>query len=169
MRSLDQEAPDVVVTSGVARSAWAGEATDRGLLVQGYADRWRSLTDRGVPVVVVGDSPLSPDDLDICAARNPRELGRCTFEAQPAVAGSGLPVQQDAVALVAAGSAPDAQAGPDVALLDLTPWICPGGQCPVVIGHVAVHRAGDHVTATYAETLAPQVAGAVDGPLARSR
>jgi hypothetical protein len=40
------------------------------------------------------------------------------------------------------------------------------GQCPVVIGHVAVHRAGDHVTATYAETLAPQVAGAVDGALA---
>ena len=93
VRSLDQEAPDVVVTSGVARSAWAGEATDRGLLVQGYSDRWRWLTDRGVPVVVVGDSPLSPDDLDICAARNPRELGRCTFEAQPAVAGSGLPVE----------------------------------------------------------------------------
>ena len=136
--------------------------------MQGYADRWRWLTERGVPVVVVGDSPLSPDDLDICAARNPRELGRCTFAAQPAVAGSGLPVQQDAVALVAAGSAPDAQAGPDVELLDLTPWICPGGQCPVVIGHVAVHRAGDHVTATYAKTLAPQVAAAVDQALTRA-
>ena len=168
VRSLDQEVPDVVVTSGVARSAWAGEATDRGLLVQGYADRWRWLTDRGVPVVVVGDSPLSPDDLDICAARNPRELGRCTFAAQPAVAGSGLPVQQDAVALVVADPSPEARAGSAVELLDLTPWICPGGQCPVVIGHVAVHRAGDHVTATYASTLAPQLAAAVDQALTRA-
>ncbi len=45
--------------------------------------------------------------------------------------------------------------------------ICPGEQCPVVIGHVAVHRAGDHVTATYAATLAPQVAAAVEDALRR--
>jgi len=168
-RVLDElraDPPDVVVTSGVARSAWAGESTDRDLLVQGYASRWRSLAEAGVPVVVVGDSPLSPDDLDICAARHPRELGRCTFGAGPAVAGSGLPVQVDAVARVGAtaGSVVVARVG----LLDLTPWICPGGQCPVVIGHVAVHRAGDHVTATYASTLAPQLAAAVDQALTRA-
>jgi hypothetical protein len=32
---------------------------------------------------------------------------------------------------------------------------------------VAVHRAGDHVTATYAATLAPQVADVVEAALAR--
>ncbi|HNV40502.1 MAG TPA: hypothetical protein PKM37_02845, partial [Ornithinibacter sp.] len=87
----------------------------------------------------------------------------------PAVAGSGLPVQQDAVALVVADPSPEARAGSAVELLDLTAWICPGGQCPVVIGHVAVHRAGDHVTATYASTLAPQLTAAVDSALAGSR
>ncbi|HSF97541.1 MAG TPA: acyltransferase family protein [Ornithinibacter sp.] len=158
LHALRADPPDVVLTSGVARSAWAGSATDRGLLVEGYAARWRSLADEGLPVVVVGDSPLSPDDLDICAARHPRELSRCSFEAGPAVAGSGLPVQADAVAVTAAAR---------VGLLDLTPWICPGGRCRVVIGNVAVHRAGDHVTATYAATLAPQVAAAVEQGLRR--
>ena len=57
--------------------------------------------------------------------------------------------------------------GSGVALLDLTAWICPEDRCPLVIGHVAVHRAGDHVTATYAATLAPQLARAVDEALAR--
>ena len=68
-------------------------------------------------------------------------------------------MQRDAVAAASATA-------PDVHLLDLTAPICPGEQCPVVIGHVAVHRAGDHVTATYAATLAPQVAAAVEDALA---
>ena len=157
VRALLGDPPDVVVTSGVATTARTGSGTGRRPLVDGYAARWRSLADRGVPVVVVGDSPVSPDDLDVCAARHPRELSRCAFPAAPATTGSGLPVQRDAA---------DA-AGPGVALLDLTPWICPGSLCPVVVGHVAVHRAGDHITATYAATLAPQVGGAVDDALAR--
>ncbi len=155
--ALRADPPDVVVTSGVATAAWADDRLDRRTLVEGYTSRWRSLADGGVPVVVVGDSPLSPDDLDICAARHPRELSRCAFEGTTAIRGSGLPVQREA----AAG------AGPGVALLDLTAWICPEERCPVVIGHVAVHRAGDHVTATYAASLAPQVGAAVEDALAR--
>ena len=160
MDALRADPPDVVVTSGVSTSAWAGSGTERAPLVAGYADRWRTLADAGVPVVVVGDSPLSPDDLDVCAARHPTELTRCSFDTASAVAGSGLSVQREAVEAASA-------TGEGVRLLDLTPSICPGEQCPVVIGHVAVHRAGDHVTATYAATLAPQVAGAVEDALGR--
>ncbi len=153
--ALAQEPPDVLVTSGVARVAWGGERGSHDLLVEGYAARWRTLAVAGVPVVVVGDSPVSPDDLDVCAARHPRELSLCAFDSDLAVAGSALAVQREAVAA----------AGPGVTLLDLTPWICPGESCPVVIGHVAVHRAGDHVTATYAATLAPRLASAVGAAL----
>jgi hypothetical protein len=151
-RTLAADPPDVLVTSGVASTGWNGEAADAQTLVDGYSALWRSFAEGGVPVVVVGDSPVSPDDLDVCAARHPTELDRCTFPAGPAVAGSGLDAQRAAADL----------AGPGVALLDLTPWICPGGRCPVVVGHVAVHRPGDHVTATYAATLAPQVGAAVE-------
>jgi peptidoglycan/LPS O-acetylase OafA/YrhL len=161
MEALRADPPDVVVTSGVAASAWtAGGTTERRPLVDGYATRWTTLAEAGVPVVVVGDSPVSPDDLDVCAARHPTELTRCSFDTASAVAPSGLAVQRDAVAAASA-------TGADVRLLDLTPLICPGEECPVVIGHVAVHRAGDHVTATYASTLAPQVGDAVDGALGR--
>ncbi len=159
-QALAADPPDAVVTSGVAASAWAGNGTARQPMVDGYASRWRTLADAGVPVVVVGDSPRSPDDLDVCAARHPRKLTHCSFDTASAVAGSGLAVQRDAVTAASANA-------DDVRLLDLTPLICPGEQCPVVIGHVAVHRAGDHVTATYAATLAPQVAAAVEDALAR--
>ena len=157
--ALAADPPDVVVTSGVAVSAWAGDGTERQPLVDGYASRWAALADAGVPVVVVGDSPVSPDDLDVCAARHPTELTRCAFDTASAVAGSGLAVQREAVATASAGTS-------RVRLLDLTPLICPGERCPVVVGHVAVHRAGDHVTSTYAATLAPQVAAAVEDALA---
>ncbi len=163
--ALRADPPDVVVTSGAAASAWTGSGTARQPLVEGYASAWTTLADAGVPVVVVGDSPLSPDDLDVCAARHPTELTRCSFDTASAVDGSGLGVQRDAAAV--ADSTAGSAAGSAVHLLDLTAWICPGEQCPVVIGHVAVHRAGDHVTATYAATLAPQVAAAVEDALRR--
>ena len=103
---------------------------------------------------------VSPDDLDVCAARHPTELTRCSFDTASAVARSGLAVQRDAVASGIRGGCRRAPARPHAV-------ICPGEQCPVVIGHVAVHRAGDHVTATYAATLAPQVAAAVEDALRR--
>lgn len=158
--ALRADPPDVVVTSGVAASAWDRTRTDRALLVEGYASRWGALAGDGVPVLVVGDSPLSPDDLDVCAARHPHGLSACSFDRDDAVRGSGLAVQREAVAVAAA-------TGPGVELLDLTPWVCPADRCPVVVGHVAVHRAGDHVTATYARTLAPQVGAGVDALLRR--
>ena len=38
---------------------------------------------------------------------------------------------------------------------DMTPWVCPRGTCPAVVGDVLVYRVGSHLTATYALTAAP--------------
>ena len=133
-----------------AASAWDGARATRAALVAGLAARWSQLRDAGVPVVVLGDSPLSPDDLDVCTARHPHELSRCAFARTPAVAGSGLPAQRQAAA------------SSGTPLVDLTPWICPVEQCPVAIGNVSIHRAGDHLTATYVQTLAPVLGQALD-------
>ncbi|GGL41090.1 acyltransferase [Phycicoccus endophyticus] len=157
-RALESDPPDVVVTSGATPGA--GAATDLDArLVRGYAQRWTALGRSGVPVVVIGDTPAAPDDLDVCAAWHAGALEECTFPAAPAVAASGLPVQRAAAE----------RTGPRVRLLDLTPWVCPGGRCPVVVGHVAVHRPGDRVTATYARTLAPRVGRAVTAALRQAR
>jgi hypothetical protein len=153
--ALRADPPDLLVTSGVADSAWDGTGTSPEPLVAGYAASWRSVAAAGVPVLVLGDSPDTPDDLDVCAAWHPRDLDACTFPVAPAVEASGLPVQREAV--TAAGSG--------VHLLDLTPWICPGGSCPVVVGNVAVHRPGDHVTATFARTAGAVVGAAADAAL----
>ena len=154
-KRLRADPPDLLVTSGVADAAWDGTGTAPEPLVAGYAATWRLLAEEGIHVLVIGDSPVTPDDLDVCAAWHPDHLDTCSFPAGPAVRASGLPAQREAA--TAAG----------VHLLDLTAWICPGGQCPVVVGHVAVHRPGDHVTATYARTLAPVVGAAADDALGR--
>ena len=147
---LRADPPDLLLTSGSAASAWDGARATRAALVAGLADRWTEQRAAGIPVVVLADSPLSPNDLDICTARHPHELSRCAFERDPAVAGSGLPAQREASA---ASGTP---------LVDLTDWICPVAQCPVAIGNVVIHRAGDHLTATYVRSLAPVLGAALD-------
>ncbi len=154
---LRADRPDLLVTSGVADAAWDGTGTAPEPLVAGYTATWRLLVEEGIPVLVIGDSPVTPDDLDVCAAWHPDDLDACSFPADPAVRDSGLPAQREAAT----------EAGAGVHLLDLTAWICPGGRCPVVVGNVAVHRPGDHVTATYARTLAPVVGAAADDALGR--
>ena len=150
MDALRADPPDLLLTSGYAATAWDGGAATPGALVAGLGERWQQVRDLGTRLAVIGDSPLSPDDLDVCTARHPTELTRCAFDRESAVAGSGLPVQQRA-----------AQASGTV-IIDLTPFICPVQRCPVAIGHVTIHRAGDHLTATYVRTLASQLGVAVD-------
>lgn len=147
---LRADPPDLVLTSGYAATAWDGAHATSAALVAGLADRWSALRGAGIPVVVLGDSPVSPNDLDVCTARHPHELSRCAFARDRAVAGSGLPAQREAST---------ASATP---LVDLTEWICPVERCPVAIGNVAIHRAGDHLTATYVRTLAPVLGAALE-------
>ncbi|QGN57849.1 hypothetical protein GKE56_08110 [Nostocoides sp. HKS02] len=139
-----------MITSGYASSAWDGARASRAALVSGLAQRWSQLRGLGIPVAAVADSPLSPNDLDVCTARAPHRLSTCAFDRAPAVAGSGQPEQRLAAA----------QSG--TPLIDLTPWICPVDRCPVAIGHVTVHRSGDHLTATYVRTLAAVLGEALD-------
>ncbi len=150
---LSTNPPDLIITSGYATAAWDGSKADRASLVEGLRTRWGEEKAMGVPVAVIGDSPVSPNDLDVCTARHPHTLTACAFDRASAVAGSGLPVQREAAA--ASGTA----------LVDLTPWICPVPRCPVAIGHVTIHRAGDHLTATYVRTLAPVLGAALDREL----
>ena len=156
VRELREDPPEVVVTSGVATAAWVDGTADRVALVEGYAARWRVLMTEGTRVIVVGDSPASPDDLDVCAARHPRELSRCAFDAVPAVARSALPLQREAVA----------SSGGGVALLDLTRGSVRSG---------AARRSSDTSPSTGPVTTSPrrmprhsppQLAGAVDDALA---
>jgi hypothetical protein len=50
-------------------------------------------------------------------------------------------------------------------LIDLTSYYCNDTNCPAVIGHVVVYRDQDHLTATYARTLAPYLGRALANEL----
>ncbi|HEY3534961.1 MAG TPA: acyltransferase family protein, partial [Pedococcus sp.] len=156
MTALRADPPDLVVTSGFATAAWQGDQPSRTALVAGLSERWQQVRALGSRLLVVADSPVSPDDLDVCAARHVHHLAECAFPRASAVAESALPEQQEAARVSG------------TALLDLTARICPLERCPVEIGNVTVHRPGDHLTATYVRTLAPEVAEAVEQELSAS-
>ena len=123
MDALRADPPDVLLTSGVATSAWTGSGTAAPPLVEGYASRWEALADAGVPVVVVGDSPR--------LSRRPRRLRRpAPARADPLllrhglrrVAASGLEVQREAVATASATS--------PTCTCSTSPGDLPGGAVP---------------------------------------
>ncbi len=149
LQALLAAPPDVVVTSTAARAGWDGVEATRAALRSGLIAAWGRLRAAGIPVLVIGDNPASPDDLDVCAARHPGQLSRCAFDREAAIDRSAL------------GQLVDAATASHTPLLDLTEWLCPGSRCPVVIGNVTVNRPGDHVTATYAASLAPRILPAV--------
>ncbi|MCZ9339865.1 acyltransferase, partial [Streptomyces sp. TRM76130] len=44
-------------------------------------------------------------------------------------------------------------------VIDATPMLCRGGECPAVIGNVVVYRNDDHLTATYVRTMTEWLGG----------
>ena len=161
MDALRADPPDVVVTSGVAASAWTGGGTARAPLVDGLR---LALDDPGGCRCAGRRRRRQPG-----LTRRPRRLRRAAPDrADPLLLRHGIRGRRAAVWRCSATRSPrHPRRAPTCACSTSPPLICPGEQCPVVIGHVAVHRAGDHVTATYAATLAPQVAAGGRGRPAR--
>lgn len=141
--------PDVVITSQYANTAYAletsplGSAT--GAQMQDDLTRlWGGLTAQGIQVVALLDTPTPPFEVYECVAEHPDALSRCSFDPV-------LPERENASVLQRAAAA----AVPGVEVADLTPWICPEGWCPAVLGDVLTYRQGSHLTKTFVETLVP--------------
>ncbi|MFG2166857.1 SGNH hydrolase domain-containing protein [Micromonospora chersina] len=143
---LAADRPNLVVTSSYNYSAYRNGQTLKGAegraaLVDGMRRTWRSLA-RIAPVVVLRDSPAPRLDVAECVSAHREELTRCAVPRDEALAGIG-PLQVDA-----------AQGLTGVRLVDLNDVICPADRCAAVIGGVLVYRDTNHLTATYARTLA---------------
>ena len=105
------------------------------------------MTRLGVPVAVVRDNPgllASSENPNLCLSRvEVRDADQCAFDREKA-----LDARFDALS-AAARSTPGAH------LVDLTSYFCDRTRCPVVIGGVNVYVDSNHVSVTYARTLAP--------------
>ena len=146
--------PDLVVTSSSRYRLFVGDSvldapsSDRAILA-GYRSTWATLAEKGIPVVVLADTPRPGFDIGDCASASVGHMRSCSFARAAALAASGIP-------------ASTATSGTAAKLVDLTDAICPDDPCSAVIGNVLVYRDTDHMTATYSATLADRVGTALD-------
>jgi len=143
-RLTGSQRPDVVVTSAVRAKAVDDEGANtlQGA-VDGYQDAWQQLTEAGVVVVAVSDTPGSPaGPVYECVADNPEDPdGVCSWPYQDGPGSTALRRATERV--------------PGVEYIDMNRWVCPDETCHAVYRNVLTYRQGSHLTATYARVLSP--------------
>jgi hypothetical protein len=110
------------------------------IIGSGLAEAWKPFTDQSIPVFAVRDTPRPEGQPADCVAQNEQRLTACSWPKQDILFAN--PPEATAVG-----------ANPGAKLVDLTSAFCPQDTCPAVVGGVAIYRDGNHLTATYAQTL----------------
>jgi len=147
----------VLTTYGFGRNSVAADpgSTVHDTTVRRIREAWAPVIARGTPVLAINDVPRMPPDIAACVERY--RLDAVTACASPR-----------ATALADFnGLAPATAATPGSSLIDLTDYFCDAKSCLSVIGHVVAYRDRDHVTATFARTLAPMLGKAIASHLGR--
>ncbi len=150
-----EEQPDLVITSHRRPTAIVGddpgEVTPEAM-VDGLVSYWSQLVDAGIETAVLLDNP-GPRDFEVpeCLMEHPDNFSACTFDVGAGLAASATPVQLAAAEQV-----------PDVRVLDLNADVCPEVECEPTVDGVLIFRQGTHITATFAEAMAPRVAALLD-------
>ena len=143
---------DAVFTAAISTTPYsaAGFASSFDAAVAGYREAWGEVLDRGIPVITVVDNPVWETDPNKCLRT--RDVAACDG------ARSDLLVEDDP--LRAAASEIDG-----VTLLDFTEVFCDDSVCWPVVGGANIYRDQDHITVTFADTLAPWYAAAIEDAL----
>ncbi len=146
---LDEHATDYDAVLTTARlTTMRGSREERAA---GLAEAWSQVTRQDVPVVVLRDNPQDREDQK--ASHDPNVcLSEVEVEEANERCGLDRATRLDRWydALSAA-----ARRTPGAELVDLTSFYCDEDTCPVVIGGVNVYFDNNHLTVTYAKTLAP--------------
>ncbi|MEJ8278512.1 acyltransferase family protein [Pseudonocardia spirodelae] len=116
---------------------------------EGFVQAWQRLDEAGIPVVAVRDNPRFEFDVVDCVATAGRGAPECGVDRstlyQPVPPWTTVP------------GVPH-----NVVFADLANGICDPVTCSSEVGNVLVYMDDNHLTATYAETLAPDLARAFD-------
>ncbi|WP_432560665.1 acyltransferase family protein [Granulicoccus sp. GXG6511] len=132
-----QNRPDQVVTVG-SRAQAAGPELE----VETYADAIRPVVDAGIQVVNIRDNPRWTFNMPDCVQRWGTTSERCTAPRHEKLADEWPRASLDGL--------------PNMAYLDFTELLCPGGPdapCPGVLGNVYVYMDDNHISRTYALTM----------------
>ncbi|MEE2568151.1 acyltransferase family protein [Pseudarthrobacter sp. J64] len=131
--------PDLVISTST-RTAFGVTAPEH--LDDGWVANAKVLTEAGIPVLGVRAPPRMAAPVPACLEGNPGDPSSCGSSA----AESFSPV---------APTDTLAEDLPGVTFVDFTPYFCPDGICPAIIGNVIVYKDDNHVTRSYMTTLAP--------------
>lgn len=131
---------DVIVTGALAHPDPATGPQDQ---VAGFASAWRTMTDRGIPVVAIRDNPFHPSDTNDCLAR----LTTITDSSCALPRKDAFPNFDPLV-----GASKEVKGA---TLFDFTDFYCTDTSCPSVIGGVNVYRDRHHISTTYMKTMTP--------------
>ena len=99
---------------------------------------WQLLSDEGIPVVVMRDTPRFPFKVPECLQT----------ESDPLQCSATQETLYPVVDIFAEADLPE-----NVLTVDVTDSFCEDGLCPPVIGNIVVSRDASHMTATFAKTL----------------
>ncbi|GEE00342.1 acyltransferase [Gordonia spumicola] len=144
MADLLRTRPDAVVTN----STRPAESGPGDFVPQGYINAFKKLTDAGIPVVGIRDTPWPGND------QGPIDTPMCLSDGGNST--SCGTVRARALNAVDPGIA-YAERDPLFYALDFSDGICTATFCPAVIGNIMVYRDIHHLTQTYVRSLTFEV------------
>ena len=138
---------DLVVTSQVSGIEWAsGKANPATYAQDGLVKVWKEINNSGVPVLVIKDSPRPVKSVVLCIKKNKFD----NYVACQNTKKSALLYDPQPAAVSKLNSRL-------TTLADFTNVYCGATKCDAVIGGVIVNRDANHLTNTFARTLAPYI------------
>jgi peptidoglycan/LPS O-acetylase OafA/YrhL len=139
IEQLVSDPPDAVLAAAT-RDVRAGLTEETP---PGFVEAWQRLDEAGIPVVALRDNPRFDQWPAECVETHGRGAPECElprdalYAPEPPYASMDVP--------------------PNVGFLDLTDHICTETVCPPEIGNVMVYLDDNHLSASYARSLAPVV------------
>ena len=146
---------DLVITSQKNGVAWLAEPgqSQGEAAISGLVSIWKPLVDRGIPVIVIKDNPMPIPDVIRCLET--KSEAECSVKRQSAIP---FDPQVEAVKRMNSNL---------IRLVNFDNVYCDSKTCFPVIGKVVVYRDANHLTSTFARTLAPYLTAHMDEALAK--
>ena len=140
--------PDLLIVSFSPNHRLADHLNVQRTIAEGTLRALRPLIDVGQKIALIKHTPWRLEDPPSCLTRPNATIDACS--------GTRLDLMRGGALVLAA------RAEPRLHLLDFDTAFCKGDRCPVVVGNVVVNRDVNHLTATFARSLAPALLSRIE-------
>ena len=144
--ALQEDPPDMVFTTATLNK--------RADIPQGYINQWTKLQDV-TTIFAIRDNPRMKENIAQCLAKTTNPLD------------CAIPRDEGVSPTIPWETTPNIPN--NVFFADLTDYFCDEEICPPVIGNVVIYRDNNHITATYAKTLAPALKAPLESALKQTK